>query len=158
MPVKFFDKVPRLAMNQANMPLHATEAPVTAASANLVSGDLHSPPVLNPLSLNDRADDILLVMQTFTWVDSHEKEKMAGEELCPEHKKLISRWNGRCSGTMKANAMQQTETALIVRLKFKYLHISIHFFSKGSFRFFPQSLNPNPRTRRPWFFRNPRPC
>ena len=101
------------------MPLHTAKSAEAPFTSDLGSGDHQS--MLGP---NDRADYV--VVQTFTWVDSYEKAKMAGGELCPEHDKLISRWNGRCSGVMKAAAKQHAETAFIVRLNFIYLHTYLH--------------------------------
>ena len=110
-----------LPLKRANMSLHLSEAPFYA---DLGSGDFQSLLVLNPLS---PAND-LQAMPTFSWVDSHEKAKMAGEELCLKHEILVSRWNGNCSGTMKAAARQQTEMAIIVRHRLTYLSYHIHSF------------------------------
>jgi len=81
------------------------------------------------------------------------KKRKWGEENCAQNT------NGRCSGIIKAAAKQQTETALIVCLKFIYLHKTIHLFLEGAFRCFPQNiLNKSQRTRWPRLVRNHRPC
>jgi len=114
------------------MPLQVAKVTLTV---DLGPGGYQSVPALNSLSPTANGDHTQ--MFGFESLDIHEKEKMAGEELCYEHTPLGVGLNGKYldirSHLMKTAAKQHTELAVMVCPMFIFLSYLFIYFPKSLF-------------------------